>query len=195
VLDVLLGLHSLYSTVVRKAIFLDRDGTIIDNQGDLGDPKGVNIIDGAKEAIKSLADAGWLLIVITNQAGVARGVFTEQDIHAVHEYIDTLVGPIEKYYYCCFHEEGVLEEWRGNHPWRKPAPGMLLQAIQDFEIDASSSWMIGDTARDIQAGQAAGCKTIWLTQPGRMTDEVVPTLSCPTLAEAAPFILATETIS
>jgi histidinol phosphatase-like enzyme len=70
-----------------------------------------------------------------------------------------------------------------------------LQAIQDFEIDASSSWMIGDTARDIQAGQAAGCKTIWLTQPGRMTDEVVPTLSCPTLAEAAPFILATETIS
>jgi phosphoglycolate phosphatase-like HAD superfamily hydrolase len=55
--------------------------------------------------------------------------------------------------------------------------------------------MIGDTARDIQAGQAAGCKTIWLTQPGRMTDEVVPTLSCPTLAEAAPFILATETIS
>ena len=64
-LDVVLGLHSLYSTVVRKAIFLDRDGTIIDNQGDLGDPKGVNIIDGAKEAIKSLADAGWLLIVIT----------------------------------------------------------------------------------------------------------------------------------
>lgn len=180
---------------MRKAVFLDRDGTIIDNQGDLGDPNGVNIIDGVKDAIKALAEAGWLLIVVTNQAGVARGVFTEQDIHAVHDHIDTLVGPIAKYYYCCFHEEGKVEEWRGSHPWRKPAPGMLLQAIEDFDIDSTSSWMIGDTARDMQAGQAAGCKTIWLTAPGRVTDEVVPTLSCPTLAEAALFILAEEAVS
>ena len=77
--DVLWKWHSLYSTRMRKAVFLDRDGTIIDNQGDLGDPDAVTIIDGATEAINSLAEAGWLLIVITNQAGVARGVFTEKD--------------------------------------------------------------------------------------------------------------------
>jgi histidinol-phosphate phosphatase family protein len=181
--------------VVRKAVFLDRDGTIIDNQGDLGDPAAVTIIDGAKEAITSLAEAGWLLIVITNQAGVARGVFTEKDITAVHDHIDTLVGPIERYYYCCHHPEGVLSEWTGEHPWRKPNPGMILQAVEDFNIDIETSWMIGDTARDIQAGQSVGCKTIWLTAPGRVTDETTPTLFAPTLAEAAPFVLAEEKAS
>ena len=114
---------------MRKAVFLDRDGTIIDNQGDLGNPAAVTIIDGASEAISSLANAGWLLIVVTNQAGVARGVFTEDDILKVHDRIDMLVGPIEKYYYCCHHPEGILEQWSGNHPWRKPSPGMLEQAI------------------------------------------------------------------
>ena len=83
--------------MVRKAVFLDRDGTIIDNQGDLGNPDGVKILSGAKEAISTLAEAGWLLIVVTNQAGVARGVFTEEDIKNVHNRIDSLVGPIEKY--------------------------------------------------------------------------------------------------
>jgi D-glycero-D-manno-heptose 1,7-bisphosphate phosphatase len=94
---------------MRKAVFLDRDGTIIDNQGDLGDPDAVTIIDGATEAINSLAEAGWLLIVITNQAGVARGVFTEKDIQAVHDRIDTHVDHLERYYYCCHHPEGILE--------------------------------------------------------------------------------------
>ncbi len=181
--------------VVRKAVFLDRDGTIIDNQGDLGDPMGVTIISGVAEAITSIADAGWLIIVVTNQAGVARGVFTEEDIKKVHEHIDTLVGPIERYYYCCHHPDGVVEELRTVHPWRKPSPGMLLQAIEDFDIDARASWMIGDTARDIQAGQSAGCKTIWLTGPGRVTDEIEPTLYAPTLADASLIVLADERVS
>ncbi len=180
---------------MRKTVFLDRDGTIIDNQGDLGNPEGVNIIDGASEAISALADAGWLLIVVTNQAGVARGVFTEEDIKLVHNHIDTLVGPIERYYYCCHHPQGVLEEWKCNHPWRKPSPGMLEQAVKDFDIDIEASWMIGDTVRDIQAGQAVGCKTIWLTAPGRVTDETVPTLYAPTLADAALFVLAEEKVN
>ena len=180
---------------VRKAVFLDRDGTIIDNQGDLGDPEGVRIISGAKEALHRLAEAGWLLIVVTNQAGVARGAFKEEDIKIVHDHIDTLVGPIERYYYCCYHPEGPLEEWKMAHPWRKPSPGMLQQAMQDFDIDMNSSWMVGDTARDMQAGLAVGCKAIWLTEPNRVTDEVEPTLFAPTLAEAANFILAEECFS
>ena len=180
---------------VRKAVFLDRDGTIITNQGDLGDPNGVTIIPGVGDALNSLAIAGWLLVVVTNQAGVARGAFTEEDIQLVHDKIDSLVGPIERYYYCCYHPEGDLEEWRAVHPCRKPEPGMLVQAIEDFDIDCTASWMVGDTSRDIQAGQAAGCKTIWLTGPERVTNEVEPTLYCPTLAEAAQFILAEEKVT
>ena len=72
---------------------------------------------------------------------------------------------------------------------------MLLQAIEDYDIDVEASWMIGDTLRDIQAGQAAGCKTIWLTTPSRVTDEIEPTLYAPTLAEAAMFVLAEEKVS
>jgi len=180
--------------VVRKAVFLDRDGTILDNQGDLGDPSDVRIIEGVAEAISSLAEHGWLLLVVTNQAGVARGAFTEDDILKVHDRIDSLVGPIERYYYCCHHPEGILDEWRELHPWRKPSPGMLLQAAKDFDIDLRASWMIGDTARDIQAGKAVGCKTIWLTDPDRVTEEIEPTLYSPTLLEAALFVLAEEKV-
>lgn len=184
----------MYSTVVRKAVFLDRDGTIITNQGDLGDPDGVHIIDGAAQAVSSLANAGWLLVVVTNQAGVARGVFTEEDIQLVHNRIDSFIPSIERYYYCCHHPEGVIQEWTQSHPWRKPSPGMLMQAIEDFDIDVEASWMIGDTARDIQAGQAAGCKTIWLTNPDRVTDEATPTLYAPSLLEAALFVLAEDEV-
>jgi len=184
----------MYSTLVRKAVFLDRDGTIITNQGDLGDPDGVQLIDGVAEAVSSLATAGWLMVVVTNQAGVARGAFTEADIELVHNRIDSLVPSIERYYYCCHHPQGNLPEWKGVHPWRKPSPGMLEQAISDFDIDVEVSWMIGDTLRDIQAGQAVGCKTIWLTNQDRVSEEAKPTLYAPSLAEAAMFVLAEEQV-
>ncbi len=190
----------LYSTLVRKAVFLDRDGTIITNEGDLGDPDGVELIEGAKEAIRMLHDAGWLLIVVTNQAGVARGAFTEGDIHLVHNRIDELisfdgVNPIEQYYYCCYHPEGPAAEWTCDHPNRKPRPGMLREAMLAHDIDGTQSWMIGDTARDIQAGNACHCKTIWLTGQNRVTDETTPTLFAPQLIDAAKFILAESQIS
>ena len=187
----------LYSTLVRKAVFLDRDGTIITNEGDLGDPNGVELIEGAKEAIKLLHKAGWLLIVVTNQAGVARGAFTEDDIELVHNRIDELVSidgvsPIEQYYYCCYHPEGPAPEWTCDHPSRKPRPGMLREAMLKHDIDGTRSWMIGDTARDIQAGNAAKCKTVWLSGQNRVTDETTPTLFAPQLIDAAKFILAEE---
>ena len=100
-----------------NAIFLDRDGTIIDNQGDLGDPKDVVLLDGAAQALARLTAAGWLLVVCTNQAGVARGVFTGDDVSAVHQRIDDLLEQeigkklIHQYYYCCWHPEGVVLRW------------------------------------------------------------------------------------
>ena len=184
-----------------KAIFLDRDGTIIDNQGDLGDPDGVVLLDGVAQAMNRLANAGWLLVVCTNQAGVARGVFTEDDINSVHQRIDKLIERetskklIQKYYYCCWHPDGVIPAWTGAHDWRKPNPGMLLAAALEFEIDLPSSWMIGDTVLDMKAGKAAGCQTLWLTNQHQVTDEVQPTLFAPSLVEASAFVLANTKVS
>jgi D-glycero-D-manno-heptose 1,7-bisphosphate phosphatase len=186
---------------MQQAIFLDRDGTIIDNQGDLGDPKDVVLLDGSAQAMARLTAAGWLLVVCTNQAGVARGAFTEDDITAVHERIDELIEQeigkklIQKYYYCCWHPDGVVPEWTGIHEWRKPDSGMLLAAASDFDIDLSSSWMIGDTVLDIKAGISAGCRTIWLTNQNHVNDEANPTLFAPGLVEAADFILANSKIN
>ncbi|MEE2912243.1 MAG: HAD family hydrolase [Planctomycetota bacterium] len=185
---------------MNKAIFLDRDGTIIDNQGDLGNPDSVTLIDGAAEGMACLVEAGWLLVVCTNQAGVARGVFKEEDVIAVHRRIDDLLEQttgqklIQKYYYCCWHPESILPEWRGSHQWRKPNPGMLLAAATEFNIDIPSSWMVGDTSLDIKAGIAAGCQTIWLSGQNRVTDEVNPTLFAPSLAKASAVILANSKI-
>lgn len=181
---------------MQQAIFLDRDGTIIDNQGDLGDPDRVVLLDGAAHAMSRLVEAGWLLVVCTNQAGVARGVFTEDDITAVHQRIDDLIQQevgqklIQRYYYCCWHPEGVVPEWTGAHEWRKPDSGMLIAAASEYDIDVPSSWMIGDTVLDIKAGIAAGCQTIWLTGQNQVTDEVKPTVFAPSLVEAAEFVLA-----
>ena len=183
-----------------NAIFLDRDGTIIDNQGDLGDPKDVVLLDGAAQAMARLVAAGWLLVVCTNQAGVARGVFTEDDVTAVHDRIDACIEQefgqrlIQKYYYCCWHPEGVVPEWTGAHEWRKPDSGMLRAAASDFDIDLASSWMVGDTVLDIKAGIAAGCRTIWLTNQNQVTDEVQPTVFAPSLVEAAEFIIANSKV-
>ena len=184
-----------YSTLVRKAVLLDRDGTIIDNQGDLGNPDGVNLVPGAKEGVQLLKEQGWLLVVVTNQAGVARGAFTESDISQVHNRIDSLlamngVSPIEKYYYCCYHPDGPDPDWMADHPNRKPKSGMLLEAAEEFKLDLTKSWMIGDTDRDIEAGKNAGCKTVWLTGPNRVTDVAKPTLYAPSLLAAAKFIVA-----
>jgi len=186
---------------MQKAIFLDRDGTIIDNQGDLGDPEAVVLLDGAAQAMALLVAEGWLLVVCTNQAGVARGVFTEEDIAVVHERIDDLIEQetgqrlIQKYYYCCWHPDGVVPQWTGTHQWRKPDSGMLRAGASDFDIDLASSWMVGDTVLDIKAGIAAGCKTIWLTNQNQVTDEVQPSLFAPSLVEAVDFILANSKVS
>lgn len=157
---------------MRRCIFLDRDNTIISNDHDLGDPDGVELFHDVPASLQSLHDAGWLLVVVTNQSGVARGVFTEQDVHDVHATIRTQLREslghdlLEHWYYSPWHPEGVLEEFRGEHHTRKPEPGMLLEAATDHGIDLAGSWMLGDQVRDIRAGQAAGCRTILLTMGG-----------------------------
>lgn len=154
---------------MQPAVFLDRDNTLIENDGDLGDPTQVKLIQGVAAAVGSLRGLGYKVIVVSNQGGVARGKYTEKDVDAVHERINTLVRQfasgayIDRFYYCPYHPEGGVEAYKREHSWRKPQPGMLLQAAKDMDLDLTQSWMIGDQPRDVEAGAAAGVRTILLS--------------------------------
>lgn len=155
---------------MERAVFLDRDNTIIHNDGDLGDPQQVRLIKGAASAIASLRGLGYHVVVVSNQGGVARGAFTEEDVERVNSRIASLVweqagASIDRFYYCPHHPEAKVERYRGDHPWRKPRPGMLEQAAADLELELSRCWMVGDQPRDIAAGRAVGARTVLLAHP------------------------------
>lgn len=155
---------------MNAAVFLDRDNTLIHNDGDLGDPAKVRLMQGAATAVASLCGLGYKVVVITNQGGVARGKYTEDDVDAVHDKLSSLLAAgangakVERYYYCPYHPEGTVSRYRKEHPNRKPAPGMLQEAARDLGLDLSQSWTIGDQVRDVQAGLAAGTRAILLRQ-------------------------------
>ncbi len=150
------------------AVFLDRDNTIIHNDGDLGDPAAVQLIKGAASAVASLRGLGYRVVVVSNQGGVARGKFEEADVDAVNRRINDLIhattgASIDRFYYCPYHPDGTVEKYRKEHPWRKPQPGMILQAAKDLKLDLSRCWTVGDAMRDVEAGAAAGTRTILLS--------------------------------
>lgn len=153
--------------VMNRAIFLDRDNTLIHNDSDLGDPALVKLIQGAASAVASLRGLGYKIVVVTNQGGVARGKYGEAEVEKVNNQVNDLIkastgAMIDRFYYCPFHPEGTVEKYCREHPWRKPQPGMILQAIKDLDLDGRQCWMIGDQMRDIQAGAAAQVRTILL---------------------------------
>ena len=157
---------------MNAAVFLDRDNTLIHNDGDLGDPAQVKLIMGAASAIASLKGLNLKIIVVSNQGGVARGKYGEADVVAVNDRINELIRAnsgvaIDRFYFCPYHPEGIVERYRREHPWRKPRPGMLLQAAKDFQLDLKSCWMIGDQMRDVLAGYAAGAVPILIGDPGQ----------------------------
>jgi D,D-heptose 1,7-bisphosphate phosphatase len=181
---------------VQPAVFLDRDNTLIANDGDLGDPKLVVLVDGVSQGLRALREAGYRLVVVTNQAGVARGRFTETEVDAVHQRIAMLVDQqsgaravIDRFYYCPYHPEATVTAYRRDHPWRKPHPGMILQAARDMGIDLSRSWMIGDQERDILAGRAAGCRTVLFSRDAELAVRLKPTEVAATFDEAVRAIL------
>ena len=186
---------------MEPAVFLDRDNTLIHNDGDLGDPEKVRLKDGVAEGLKALRLAGYRLVVVTNQGGVARGRYTEADVDSVNQRIagevETITKQrpmIDRFYYCPYHPEGSIEEYRRDHPWRKPHPGMLLQAARDMNIDLASSWLIGDQDRDVQAGRAAGCRTIMIASDEKTVKQCRPTAAVDNFAEAVELVIrhATE---
>lgn len=151
----------------QKAIFLDRDGTINKYVGFLRNLDDFELLPGVADAIKTINASGYLAIVVTNQPVIARGEVTYSQLQEIHNKMETLLGAegayLDAIYFCPHHPhkgyEGELPELKIDCECRKPKPGMLLRAANDFNIDLSQSWMVGDGENDIKAGAAAGCKT------------------------------------
>lgn len=154
----------------QKAIFLDRDGTINVFKGFLTKAEDFELIPGAAEAIKLINRSGYLAIVVSNQPVIARGDCTFEELQEIHDKMETLLGKegafIDAIYYCPHHPdkgfEGERPEYKFDCNCRKPKPGLLFQAASDWNIDLSASYMIGDSERDVAAGNAAGCKQSFL---------------------------------
>ena len=159
--------HSRY---LQKAIFLDRDGTINKHKGFIVHPDDIELIDGVAEAINNFHKLGYLVIVITNQPVIARGDCTEQTLKEIHNRLEMLLGKEGAYldgiYYCPHHPDkgfdGEVEELKKACNCRKPAPGLILKACDDFNIDLSASYMVGDSRADVEAGKNAGCTPIYI---------------------------------
>lgn len=151
----------------QKAVFLDRDGTINKYVGFLRNIDEFELIDGVTDAIKKINSSGYLAIVVTNQPVIARGEVSFEELEMIHNKMETLLGNegayLDAIYFCPHHPhkgyEGERRELKIECDCRKPNPGMLLKAAQNFNIDLSQSWMIGDGENDIKAGQCAGCRT------------------------------------
>jgi len=150
--------------MTNKAVFLDRDDTLIEDPGYINHPDQVKLLEGVTETLAELKKMGYKLIVVSNQSGIARGIFTEEMLAQVHERLEQILShhgvTLDKIYYCPYHPEGAIPKYRRESDWRKPQPGMLIAAAEELDIDLTESWLIGDSARDIDAGKSAGCKTI-----------------------------------
>jgi len=150
--------------MANKAVFVDRDRTLIEDPGYISDPHIVKLLPGVELAIKSLHQAGYKVIVVTNQSGIARGLLSEEALEQIHAEMRRQLHSkgvhLDAIYYCPYHPEGTVEKFAKDSDLRKPRPGMLLKAANDIGIDLATSWMVGDSARDVEAGQRAGCRTI-----------------------------------
>lgn len=151
----------------QKAVFLDRDGTINKYVGFLRNIDDFELLPSVAEAIRKINESGYLAIVVTNQPVIARGEVTVPELQLIHDKMETLLGAegayLDAIYYCPHHPhkgyEGEVPELKIDCECRKPKPGMLLKAAEDFNISLEDSWMIGDGENDVKAGKAAGCKT------------------------------------
>ena len=182
-----------------KCVFLDRDRTIIEDPGYLTDPDAVKLLPGVELALRSLAQAGFKLIVVTNQSAIARGLLTEDGLEQIHDEMRRQLSDrgvkLDAIYYCPYHPDGTVEEYTRVSADSKPSPGMLLRASKDLQIDLTGSWMVGDSPRDIEAGQRAGCRTVRVRLKGdggpehEQDEDVQADFTVRNLVDAARVIL------
>jgi D-glycero-D-manno-heptose 1,7-bisphosphate phosphatase len=167
---------------VKQAVFLDKDGTLIEDIPYNVDPDKIRLVPGAGGALRAMQHAGYELIVITNQSGVARGYFREQALEDVDARLRQLLSRegvlLAGFYYCPHHPDGSVSRYAVNCWCRKPAPGLLYSAAIDKKIHLGSSWFVGDILNDVEAGRRAGCRTI-LVDNGGETEWELSTLRRP----------------
>ncbi len=152
-----------------KAIFLDRDDTLIEDPGYINSPEQVKLLDGVAGALIELKALGYKLVVVTNQSAVARGIITEKVLGEIHKRLEQLLAEkktfLDRIYYCPYHPDGAVKKYRKESDFRKPNPGMLLKAAEEMDIDLGESWCVGNSISDMEAGLRAGCKTILIDLP------------------------------
>ncbi len=154
-----------------KAIFFDRDDTLIEDPGYISSTEQVKLLTGVPRALIELKALGYKLVVVTNQSAVARGIVTEKILGDIHIRLEQLLAEknafLDQFYYCPYHPQGVVKKYREESELRKPNPGMLLKAAEDMDLDLDQSWCVGNSSSDIEAGLRAGCKTILIDRPSR----------------------------
>lgn len=180
----------------RAAVFLDRDGTIIEDVGYIADPTDVRFFSGAAQAIARMNRAGLLVVVVSNQSGLARGYFDYGQMWAVQRRVEEGLraagADLDGFYFCPHHEEGSVAELALACDCRKPRPGMILQAAEELGIDLAASFMIGDRLLDVACGRAAGVSPIMVStghQERAEADDQAPDFMARDLAEAVEYIL------
>ena len=198
----------------QRAVFVDRDGVLIEDGGVLTEARHIVLIDGAGAALRRLKAAGFLIVVVSNQTVVARGLLQSAEVVALQQVVElrlagsegaraalnsSPVGLIDGFYFCPHHPNATVPLYRRECTCRKPAPGLLLEAARVLDIDLGRSVMIGDRPSDVVAGQVAGCRTIQVLS-GRHADPPIetvagftvipPDLVCASIVEAATHILS-----
>lgn len=180
---------------LRPAVFLDRDGTVNREVDYLADPGELELLPGAAEAIARWNDAGWLVVVVTNQSGIARGILSEERLREIHDRLALILAErgavIDAFHHCPHHPEIGEPPYRCDCDCRKPAPGMLLRAAAELSIDLSRSWIIGDSFRDLEAGAAAGVPGILVAtgKPDQLETEHPDRRAARDLLHAAVIVL------
>jgi D,D-heptose 1,7-bisphosphate phosphatase len=185
----------------QRAVFLDKDGTLVENIPYNVDPDRLVLTPGAIAGLRLLHEAGYLLIIISNQSGVARGYFAEADLSPIMHRLRSMLKPfgvlLSGFYYCPHHLDGSIPSYAIECNCRKPQPGLLYQAAQEHRIDLRQSWFVGDILHDVAAGRSAGCRTILLDN-GNETEWQLSRYCLPhhvvsSLFEAAKVILTLDT--
>lgn len=172
------------------AVFLDRDGVLTEENGYITLPEKLKIFPYAAESVRKIRQKGYYAIVITNQSGVARGLFTEEALCRMNDYL-TEQTDVDAIFYCPHHPDGKVGKYRKECGCRKPGIGMFEAAYREFPIDIAKSYMIGDRAGDILAGQRAGLRTILLESgygTGRLEAEVTPDIVMQDLRDVAEWL-------
>ncbi len=178
--------------MLRRAVFLDKDNTLIPDMPYQADPTQMALLPDVPEGLRLLHAAGFLLIVVTNQSGVARGHFPESALLAVEARLrslfDSVDVPLTGFYFCPHHPEGIVPRWAIECYCRKPKPGMLLRAAYEHNLNLSASWMIGDKADDVYAGRDAGCRAIQIVRHSELLQAASFQRRVPTLLRASQSI-------